>query len=457
MENAEKEDDEENSKSVLSKEYDNIEYLGRGGYGNVLKGRNKLDNQVYAIKRIRLSQTDEAENTKLIQEVELLASLDHPNIVRFHHAWREEVKRGTETGASATESEGSSQEISEVNSNPIPTEDSGSIEDSGSNEHAEESASLGSDGIDFNEDFNGNNGRTGITRELSVWDIGSGGEGYCGHGLSGVLAGEGEAYWSPSATVSKLYIKMQFCPDTLRSMIDNGHLRCDKNLAVQFSLEIAAGLAFIHSKGIVHRDVNAANIFIDQNKTIKIGDFGLATKGKSSPIMTAVTADQNASEMTGNIGTFPYIAPEVLDCLKTALNPKTDMYAVGIIMFEMFHPMDSGSERAEVMTGLREKNIIFPSTWDNSLERVTDLIRRLLDHNPDNRLRACQLEMMKRPDLLVRALPTKRTNECQDSGRLLKAKKVSSAQWAEFSRAIGEIRKAEAIEAKIREKPSPKY
>lgn len=71
--------------------------LGRGGYGEVVKARNKLDGRLYAIKKIK--QKSAAAFTEVLSEVMLLSRLNHPNVVRYYSAWPEEDF----SGASETE------------------------------------------------------------------------------------------------------------------------------------------------------------------------------------------------------------------------------------------------------------------------------------------------------------------------------------------------------------------
>lgn len=61
--------------------------LGRGAYGEVVKARNKLDSGIYAIKKIK--QTSEATLDKVLGEVRLLSQLNHPNVVKYFTAWKE--------------------------------------------------------------------------------------------------------------------------------------------------------------------------------------------------------------------------------------------------------------------------------------------------------------------------------------------------------------------------------
>jgi eukaryotic translation initiation factor 2-alpha kinase 4 len=68
-------------------DFDEIGRLGRGGYGEVVKARHKLENQAYAIKKIR--QTSMSALNKVLSEIVMLSQLNHPNVVRYFTAWTE--------------------------------------------------------------------------------------------------------------------------------------------------------------------------------------------------------------------------------------------------------------------------------------------------------------------------------------------------------------------------------
>lgn len=85
--------------------------------------------------------------------------------------------------------------------------------------------------------------------------------------------------------------------------------------------EIAHGLTYIHSQGIIHCDIKSLNVLLTKKLEVKICDFGSAMK----------TADKN--KMTC-CGTFEWMAPELLQDA-TAYSSKSDVYALGIVMLEM--------------------------------------------------------------------------------------------------------------------------
>lgn len=70
-----------------TREYLELSVLGRGGFGVVVKAQNRLDGRTYAIKIIIMDRKDSDNNKKLLREVQALAQLDHPNIVRYHSTW----------------------------------------------------------------------------------------------------------------------------------------------------------------------------------------------------------------------------------------------------------------------------------------------------------------------------------------------------------------------------------
>ena len=106
--------------------------------------------------------------------------------------------------------------------------------------------------------------------------------------------------------------------ESLKNML--GRLKCiSPKLAVSFLVQLCSGLAYAHEKGIIHRDINPTNIFIQQEDRLKILDFGL-----SCPIGT---------EDFASFGTMAYMAPEQIK--SEPMDQRTDIYEMGITAFEM--------------------------------------------------------------------------------------------------------------------------
>jgi tetratricopeptide (TPR) repeat protein len=125
----------------------------------------------------------------------------------------------------------------------------------------------------------------------------------------------------------------------LRSWLSNGRLH--SKLALSFAIDICRGLVHAQRKqpGIVHRDLKPENVLISQEGLAKITDFGLAkvfgvvhlsNSGKTPIPATA----QLLSTVGGGSGTPLYMAPE--QWRTEELDVRTDIYAVGCIIYEMF-------------------------------------------------------------------------------------------------------------------------
>lgn len=77
------------ARSRLNVEFEVLQWLGQGAYGDVLKVKNILDNRQYAIKRIPLTSRSRQIYKKMTREVELLSRLNHENVVRYYNSWIE--------------------------------------------------------------------------------------------------------------------------------------------------------------------------------------------------------------------------------------------------------------------------------------------------------------------------------------------------------------------------------
>jgi serine/threonine protein kinase len=97
------------------------------------------------------------------------------------------------------------------------------------------------------------------------------------------------------------------------------HHRLSADVAVGFLHQICCGLRYAHAKGIVHRDINATNVIVLPDDTLKILDFGLAC-----PIGT---------EDFDFGGSVFYMSPEQIE--GDPLDQRTDIYSLGILAYEM--------------------------------------------------------------------------------------------------------------------------
>ncbi len=105
-------------------------------------------------------------------------------------------------------------------------------------------------------------------------------------------------------------------------------------------LQCMKGLAYVHKMGVIHRDIKPANLLMDNNMTIKLGDFGVSAVKINDESTQYTNANYNfnkaADEMQYHgtvVGTRPYMAKELIE--QNEYDQKVDVYAMGVSFFQM--------------------------------------------------------------------------------------------------------------------------
>jgi serine/threonine protein kinase len=107
--------------------------------------------------------------------------------------------------------------------------------------------------------------------------------------------------------------------------------------AVELVRTLARAMLVAHSMGTLHRDLKPANILIDSNSQPVIMDFGLARRAKWSdePATSDLARDLGVTQFGSLLGTLPYMQPEQARGDLTALGPWSDVYSLGVILYEL--------------------------------------------------------------------------------------------------------------------------
>ncbi|XP_050296030.1 eIF-2-alpha kinase GCN2 isoform X2 [Anthonomus grandis grandis] len=421
-----------NTQSRISNEFEILEHLGKGAFGDVLKARNKLDGGCYAIKRIKLNPRNKNLNKKIVREVTLLSRLNHENVVRYYNSWIETttILKGEQEDESSVNS---SVDVSPVHDKPVQTvakKDVFTLSDDieklappmknieisvtyDSKSHApydDESSEDDSSDDDEDDPFTGKfHPESDSDSDLIEFARGSGeGTTTSSSSKSSAPPDEAQGPLEPALPetvlqIDYLYIQMEFCEkSTLRSAIDDDNLYLNEDRVWRLFREIVEGLAHIHLQGMIHRDLKPVNIFLDSFDHVKIGDFGLATTiairyrqgeiGASARSQTECLREDLADESkTGQVGTALYVAPEINSASRAVYNEKVDIYSLGIILFEMsYRPLPTAMERIKVLTKLRMKEVLLP---DDFCTKKQFLIKWLLNH--DIAKRPTSLELLQ--------------------------------------------------------------
>ncbi|CAG2100265.1 unnamed protein product [Medioppia subpectinata] len=147
-------------------------------------------------------------------------------------------------------------------------------------------------------------------------------------------------YYHSWIEINRLYIQMEFCPQSLRELLSDKDTLFNRQTAQSFNIyeyfisceifkELLQCLEYLHGlhPPIIHRDIKPANILILQNTSnnsfVKLGDFGLATENNRALM-----------SHTRGPGTPDFIAPEVV--INNTYDFKADIFGLGVIGFKLF-------------------------------------------------------------------------------------------------------------------------
>jgi serine/threonine-protein kinase len=171
-----------------------------------------------------------------------------------------------------------------------------------------------------------------------------------------------------------IFLVMEFVPGiNLRDALnDFGVLTPDR--ALEILEPLTSGLAAAHSAGILHRDLKPENVFLSDNGTVKLGDFGLAREISSHT-------------QTGSVvGTAAYLSPELV--LRGQADARSDIYSLGVMAFEMLTGKQpyGGDQAVQIAYQHANSNIPAPSSLNPEVPELLDeIVLWATARNPSDR------------------------------------------------------------------------
>jgi translation initiation factor 2-alpha kinase 4 len=364
-------------------DFEVLNVLGQGAFGTAYKVKNRVDSRIYALKSVRIDRSgifgSSDDCAKALREVEVLSSLNSENVVRYYAAW---VEKGDKLEKEEDGGEYSSWSLEE--------ERTSSTDDTGSSRFA-----LLDPKVDPTCHL--------CQSTYKEWEVS-----FEHWGLINAVLQPLDlctsCYWksvplqvdASKITIRQkkilpeyLFILMGFCEYTLSEAV----AACqDDNIKLwSYFAQCVQGLAYLHSKGVIHRDVKPNNLFVHEG-VVKIGDMGLATQSPRTAagemaILASISNDDDCTttSKSSQVGTFLYTAPEVAT---GQYNEKCDVYSLGVVLVEMFSKFHTGMERVEVLGKLlRSENeeVWLPEEWVLAHPIQARLARQMVSVDPSAR------------------------------------------------------------------------
>ncbi|KAL9672462.1 hypothetical protein QQ045_028713 [Rhodiola kirilowii] len=144
------------------------------------------------------------------------------------------------------------------------------------------------------------------------------------------------------------------------------------NLVLKLALDIARGMQYLHSLGILHRDLKSENLLLDEDMCLKVADFGISC------------LESECVDTKGFIGTYRWMAPEMIE--EKHHTKKVDVYSFGIVLWELLTaltPFDNMTpEQAAFAVSHKNARPPLPSSCPPAFQR---LINRCWSSHPSKR------------------------------------------------------------------------
>jgi len=148
------------------------------------------------------------------------------------------------------------------------------------------------------------------------------------------------------------------------------------DVIVDYAIQICQGLGEAHRAGIIHRDIKAANIIIDNKGRIRLLDFGLA----------AMAGDDRLTRTGSTLGTVSYMSPEQVSGRE--INHRSDLFSLGIVLYELIAgrtPFRRDSEGATLRAIMEDPPEPLTRFRADVPDRLQEIVMKLLEKDKEFR------------------------------------------------------------------------
>eukprot|EP01066_Platyproteum_vivax_P012639 Platyproteum_vivax@DN5737_c0_g1_i1.p1 len=204
--------------------------------------------------------------------------------------------------------------------------------------------------------------------------------------------------------------------------------------------QICLALKHVHERKVLHRDLKTQNIFLCQDGSVKLGDFGIAR---------VLEATKDLAQTM--VGTPYYLSPEIIE--EKPYSYKSDSWSLGVVLYEMStlkHPFDAENLHTLAVKILSGE---FPPPSPQYSEDLAHLIKWLLSKNPEDRpsvIEILQQDFMK-PFVIQACVKGKLNYEDEVRGKV-----ISTKEAAEDKPADTKSPDSKSPDPKSKPKPAPK-
>lgn len=150
------------------------------------------------------------------------------------------------------------------------------------------------------------------------------------------------------------------------------------NIVTELIGNVLTALDYLHSKGVIHRDVKPSNIMVDRNGKVKLMDLGVAR-----------VTSANSYTSNGFVGTPLYASPEQImrDKMQVQATPASDIYSLGMTLYVLLngdHPFDAPTE-AQILINQVTRKLPMAKSLEKKHKKLMNVIWKATDKDPYSR------------------------------------------------------------------------